>query len=272
MLTLPWWSSWPIGGTALAVVDAMVLTGLLSPALWFVVVRPLRVLFDQRGRLLLRVMEVQEEERARISRDLHDELGQVLTTVLVGLRTVEQATDLAQARERALGLHDVAAVGLESVRRLSRGLRTGVLAELGLRTAVERLCEDWSAASGVDIVPDVELPVAARFAPAVETAAYRVVQEAVTNVVRHSQAARAEVHLRLDSGTLEIGVRDDGCGIKSGPSDSSGEGVGLQGMRERVALLGGEIRIESARGEGTTILIRLPGVKVLDEPHQSPDR
>lgn len=272
MLTIASWNPWPAGAVELAVVDALVLTAVLSPALWFVIVRPLRVLFDQRGRLLARVFEVQEEERARISRDLHDELGQFLTAVLVGLRTVEQAPDLDVARTRARDLCEVAAGGLDSVRRLAHGLRTSVLADLGVGPAVERLCEDAAATSGVDITVNVEFGAATRFAYAVEVAAYRLVQEALTNIVRHAHARSAAVRLRLEGETLDIEVRDDGTGIPEGEARHPGQHLGLQGMRERVMLLGGVIRVNSAPGAGTAILIRLPGAKVVDEPNQSADR
>lgn len=272
MLTLPWWNPWPVGDLELAVVDALVLTAVLSPAVWFVVVRPLRDLFEQRGRLLERVFEVQEEERARIARDLHDELGQLLTATLVGLRTVEQAADLPTARARAAALCEVAAGGLDSVRRLAHGLRASVLEDLGPRPAVERLCEDAAAASGVDFDVSVEFPTTARLEPAVEVAVYRLVQEGVTNIARHADARHASVRLRLEAEMLEIEIRDDGRGIAPGDAGRSEEGLGLQGMRERVAFLGGRIRVETSPATGTAILIGIPGIKVLHEPHQSPDR
>lgn len=272
MLTLPMWNPWSLGDVTLALVDAMVLTAVLSPALWFVVVRPLRELFDQRGRLLARVFEVQEQERARISRDLHDELGQLLTALLVGLRTIQQATDLDQAKERACGLSDVATESMDAVRRLAHGLRANVLEHLGLRPAVERLCEDTVASSGVDILVDVAFPAAYRFASAIEISVYRLLQEALTNIVKHAQSTEAHVTLAMRDDTLELAVRDNGRGLPPRESSNAQTGLGLQGMRERVSLLGGVFRMDSAPGRGTAILIRLPGVQVINEPHQGTDR
>ncbi len=151
MLTMPMWSPWPIGDVALSAMDAAVLTVVLSPAIWFVTVRPLKRLFEQRGRLLSRVIEVQEQERARLSRDLHDDLGQLLTAILVGLRTISDAPDIHQARERAQRLAGNASESLEVARRMAHGLRTGVLEDLGLPAALERLVEDMTLGSGVPI-------------------------------------------------------------------------------------------------------------------------
>ncbi len=200
MLTLPYWNPFTLGDLGLAIVDATTLTAALTPALWMVVVRPLRDLFEQRGRLLSRVIQVQEHERARISRDLHDDLGQLLTAVLVGLRTIDEAPDFDQARVRARRLSTVASEGLDVVRRIARGLRTGVLQDLGLRLAIERLVEDIALGSGVEMTAQVLLPPSQRFPPPIEMAAYRLVQEAMTNVVRHADATRADVHVTSEDG------------------------------------------------------------------------
>lgn len=270
MLTLPMWNPWSLGDTALALVDSLVLTAVLAPAIWIVVVRPLRDLFEQRGRLLARVIDVQEHERARISRDLHDDLGQLLTAVSVGLRTLNDAPDLAQARERAKHLSLIVTDSLDVVRRIARGLRTGVLQDLGLRLAVERLVEDASQSSGIDMTASISFPEDRRFSPASEMTAYRLVQEALTNVVRHADAARADVRLDADDHTLTIDIRDDGRGFSLRDADAR-QSLGLQGMRERVALLGGSIRFNTAPGRGTAILIQLPVARPnADRPDPDP--
>lgn len=244
-------------GVGVALSDALLLTTVLCPALWFVVVRPLRDLSEQRRRLLARVIQVQEDERARISRDLHDEFGQLLTTVLVGLRTVQDAPDLQHARERALALRDVTAAGIESVKRIAQGLRATILADLGLAPAIERLCDEAAATHGLDASVSIGLPPGARFPEPVELCIYRFVQEGLTNVARHARASEAAVSLRLDADALEVEVRDNGAGLAPRPHDAPA-GMGLQGMRERVLLLGGTMTLHSAPGAGCTLSARLP--------------
>ncbi len=274
MLLISLFEPFPGGPYSRAVIDAVALTAVLSPAVWFLVLRPLRALFDQRGRLLSRVFEVQEQERAKLSRDLHDELGQQLTAVLLGLRAVEQAPDIQHARERAQTVGQIAAASMESVRRLARGLRPLVLADLGLRPAVERLCEDVSRSSGMPITLRIELSDR-RLPAATEIAVYRVLQEALTNVVRHAQATEARVSLVLERGDLLLEVSDNGrASLPPRPETSTPSGLGVQGMRERVSSLNGEFRVDwgSATRQGTTIGVRIPKVTSGNEPHESTDR
>ncbi len=259
MLAIARWSPPARGAVLLAVVDALLLTAVLAPALWGVVVRPLRALFEQRGKLLARLFDVQEQERASLARELHDELGQQMTAILLSLRAIEQAQTLAQARERAEFARPIAAGSLDSVRRIARGLAPATLAELGLRAAVEGLCESISATTDIQIALDIGLPER-RLPPAVEICVYRAVQEALTNVARHAQATEARVRLALAGEDLELEVSDNGRGLAGGEAEPSGAGLGLQSIRERVSLLGGEFRASSAPGAGTRISARLPGV------------
>lgn len=273
MLTMPAWSPWPLGDLALSVMDASLLTAVLSPALWYLIVRPIRNLSVQRGRLLARIIEVQESERARISRDLHDDLGQLLTAVKIGLRTITDADTIDQARERAQRAGATAAEALDVVRRMARGLRTGVLEDLGLRAALERLVEDVSEGSGIEIAADFKIAKESRLPHAVEIGAYRLAQEALTNVIKHADARNVTITVRARDDGVDIAVRDDGRGFSIREAEGAGTTLGLQGMRERVAMLGGTMRIESSPGHGTSILIRLPsGDTASDETNPSHDR
>lgn len=243
-------------GASINVIDSALLTALLAPALWWLVVRPLQRLFEARGRLLGQLFQAQEDERARIARDLHDELGQQLTAIMVGLRTVQEAATIEQGRERAATVARIGADAIDSVRAISRGLRPAILEDLGLRTAVDRLCEEFRSVNDVDVTLASDFPQERRLASAVETCIYRLLQESLTNAARHSGATCVRVNLRLTNTAVSLTVSDDGSGFDPAavPAGSSG----LQGMRERVALLDGELTIESKAGGGTRVRAQLP--------------
>ncbi len=242
-----------------ALLDAVVLVATLTPVLWLLVVSPLRSLVTERGALLARALTIQEEERARIARDLHDELGQAQTSILLGLRSIADSDTLEQARTRAEGIHDMAVGAIDATRRMARGLSPAVLTDFGLAPAVDRLCADVATAASVEIVRDICLRTA-RLEPEIEIAAYRFVQEALTNAVRHSGATCLRVEIHRDDDWLEVRVNDNGQGM---PRDAEREiapssGLGLAGLRERVTLLGGAFRFTSSPAGGTTLHARLP--------------
>jgi len=241
-------------------IDAPLLVLVMFPVLWFMVVRPLRTLVADRGRLLARTLEIQERERAELACELHDELGQTQTAILLGLKTLTAALSLDQARERADALRGLAVAAVDSTRRMVRALSPAVLLDFGLAKAIERLCEDLTAATGVQVVCDAELG-AARFAAAAEIAAYRVAQEAVTNALKHSGAAQVNVELRHSRQELQLVVRDTGRGFNHHTvtsSDLPAGGLGVSGMRERVLMLGGRFSIRSEAGAGTTVEAAIP--------------
>lgn len=216
---------------------------------------------EVRSRLLEQVMTAQEEERRRIARELHDETGQSLTTLTVGLATIADAPDIAVARERATQLRGLAARTLEEVHNLSRGLRPSVLDDLGLLPALERHLKEYGASRGIV----VDLHTAGfdhqRLPGPLEIAVYRIVQEALTNVARHAAAGAVSVILEHRGRSVHIIVEDDGRGfdveevLRSGDADRT---LGLHGMRERAALVGGSLTVESAPGRGTTIFAEIP--------------
>jgi signal transduction histidine kinase len=244
-----------------SLVDAGALTLVTAPAVWLLAVAPLRRLFEARGRLLRRLFESQEQERARIARDLHDGVGQNLTALLVGLRTIEDAGDVATAGARARELRELASAAHGEVRRLARGLRPVALEELGLVPAVERLCEDFQRTHGVEVTLRLDPPLAARLDPGAETALYRIVQEGLANVARHARARAVELLFRKDGEGLLLALRDDGRGFDAADLEAleGREGsFGLGSMRERALMLGGECAVRSRRGEGTSVEIRIP--------------
>lgn len=208
-----------------------------------------------RQRAVEALLNAQDEERTRISRDLHDGVGQALTAIGLGLGAVLERPDPAGQRLQLVGVKELVAKTLEDVRRLSRDLRPALLDELGLEAAVKRLARELAERSGTEIDVLARLPT--RLARGEETAVYRVVQEALTNVARHARAAHASVVLTASDERLHLIVEDDGDGFV--PAESAvTTSVGLLGMRERVELLGGSLRLESTPGRGTIISARLP--------------
>ena len=215
-----------------------------------------KVAENERARLGAMVMTAQEEERRRIARELHDEIGQSLTAVLVGLRTIEGADSLRRSVELSQGLRETTARTLADVGRLWRGLHPGVLEDLGFAAAVERFAQEFARSHGITV--DVH---AAGLEPdglsfAVQATAYRIVQEALNNVAQHAHASSVTVRLQRSGATLQVSVEDDGAGFK--PRDTGR--LGLRGMRERAALLGGSLEVRSRLGKGTSLIAQFPVV------------
>jgi PAS domain S-box-containing protein len=215
-----------------------------------------------RSRLIEQVMTAQDEERRRIARELHDETGQSLTAMLVGLRMIEECKTTAEAAERAEHLRAIVATTLEDVGRLARGLHPSILDDLGLAAAVTNQAQDLAELHGIPVDVRIEGLDTEALPPLLQTTVYRVVQEALTNVARHAKARSATVRLVRDDVTVELRVQDDGIGFdatvrRAAPGESPRR-LGLQGIRERAALLGGSVEIESPSGRGTAITVRFP--------------
>ena len=195
------------------------------------------------------LVTAREEERARLRRDLHDELGPTLAGLvmqLAGLRQLlEESPDVAATRVPRL--ESAARAALEDIRRVSRELRPPSLDELGLEGALHDHAARLGLTSSSTATPLPDLPAA------VEVAAYRIGAEALTNIARHAQTSRAELAVRVDGGQLSLTVTDDGVGWAG-----EGVGVGVVAMRERAEELGGELDIESVSGAGTAVRVRLP--------------
>jgi signal transduction histidine kinase len=202
-----------------------------------------------------RVVEAQELERARLARELHDETGQALTSILLGLKPLERATGADEIREAVASVRELVVETLQDVRRLAVELRPTALDDFGLEAAVERLTDGFREQSGLQVELELQLG-GERLPPEAETALYRVIQEAFTNVVKHSGASRVSVLLQRKEGAALAVVEDDGTGFD--PAETREDALGLAGMRERVALAGGRLRIESSSGAGTTLVAEVP--------------
>lgn len=206
------------------------------------------------------VIGAQEAERARVARDLHDEIGQSLTSVLLGLRLVIdslQSNDVTNALRNADDVRDLVTGALDGVRQLAFELRPTVLDDVGLVPAVRRLIADVTTRYRVPVDLALEgVEDDGRFPPELETVVYRVVQEALTNVVRHARASRAVVSLVADAACLRATVSDDGIGFDA-PSGKP-RSLGLAGMAERAALVGGLVEIIAAPGGGTRVVLEVP--------------
>lgn len=202
----------------------------------------------ERGRLYQALLGSQERERARLSRDLHDHIGQALTGVMLLL---DERTATPEGRNKAKRL---VAQTIDDVRRLARALRPSVLDEVGLEAALRQQARETTERSGIkaEVLVHLREPLPEDY----EIAIYRVVQEALTNIVRHADAAHVSVVLTATRQAVQLTVEDDGRGFDA--EGSFGDHLGLASMRERVELLGGVMRIESTAGEGTTIHVRLP--------------
>ena len=204
---------------------------------------------------LRRVVEAQELERRRLARELHDETGQALTSILLGLKSLEEKLGDADSRAAAAALRELVVETLQDVRRLAVELRPSALDDFGLVAALERLTTSFSEQTGIAI--DFEASIAEERLPEqVEIALYRIVQESLTNVVKHARARHVSILLTRRDGGVKVVIEDDGLGFQVG--ESTNGGFGLMGMRERLALLGGRLLVESDGETGTTVAAEVP--------------
>jgi signal transduction histidine kinase len=214
-----------------------------------------------RCRLLEQVISAQEEERGRIARELHDETGQSLTALLVGLRTLEAAHTLEDAKTWAESLRTVVSLTLHEVGRLAWGLRPSVLDDLGLVATLERYAAEYADSYGMTVDLKTKGFGAGRLPFSVETTLYRIMQEALTNVAKHAGARKIVITVEQDPASVHMIVRDDGQGFNVGETlrtSGASKGLGLHGMQERATFLNGTFRVQSAPGEGTTLFVRIP--------------
>ena len=204
---------------------------------------------------LRRVVDAQELERARLARELHDETGQALTSILLGLKHLDDVIETDDARVATAALRELVVTTLQDVRRLAVELRPSALDDFGLVPAIERLAGTLAEQS--ELVVDLEARLGEQRLPAeAETALYRIVQEALTNVVKHASARRVSITLVRKQGFAVVVVEDDGLGFD--PRTTRTGSLGFVGMRERVELVGGRLTVESAPGAGTTIAAEVP--------------
>jgi signal transduction histidine kinase len=202
-----------------------------------------------------RVVEAQELERTRLARELHDETGQALTSMLLVLKSLEDRIGTDDGRAAAAELRELVVKTLRDVRRLAVELRPAALDDFGLVPALDRLGDTVGEQSGAEVEVESRLDVE-RLPPELETALYRIAQEALTNVVKHAAAGRVRIVLSQRERAVRLTVQDDGRGFETGAVRPAG--LGLVGMRERVALLGGRLTVESGADAGTMLIAELP--------------
>ena len=202
-----------------------------------------------------RVVEAQELERSRLARELHDETGQALTSILLGLKSIRGADTDADADRALADVRELIVQALQDVRRLAVELRPTALDDFGLVPAVERLGATFEERTGIHTALEANLPDS-RLPSEIETVLYRVIQEALTNVVKHAGAERVSIVIARRGDGIRVVVEDDGRGF--GAEDVRQDALGVVGMRERVALVGGTLEVESAPGAGTTLAAYVP--------------
>lgn len=212
-----------------------------------------------RAEFVNRVIAAQEDERKRIARELHDSTGQSLTSLLLGLRRLEEAAELSTLHERVADLREIVSASLDEIRRMAWELRPSALDDLGLAAALQRYAADYRERNGVEVDLIARGLDGERLPPEVETTVYRIVQEALTNIVRHAQAQNVSVMIDRREGKLLLVIEDDGVGFDPARvAEHPRQRLGLYGMRERAELLGGKFTIESQVGQGTTLFVDLP--------------
>lgn len=208
--------------------------------------------------LLTKVVSAQEEERQRISRELHDETGQGLTSLLIQLKILDRCANLDDVKTGVEDARQIAVRTLQEVRRLAADLRPAALDDLGLVSALEGYIYEYAKKTALLVdfhthqFNDIRLP------HNVEITLYRVIQEALTNIARHAQAKHVVVDIQYGKGKIQTTINDDGCGFNVQAMLKSGDrGLGLLGMQERIQLLGGQFRLESKPNKGTQVHIEL---------------
>jgi signal transduction histidine kinase len=210
-----------------------------------------------RAELLTRLVFAQEDERRRIAREMHDQFGEQLTTL--GLRIAALKAALAGRSELNGHVEALEAVSERldrDVEQLVWQLRPTALDDLGLRAALANYVQNWSARAGIAAALHTSGLLDERLASETETTLYRIAQEALTNVAKHSRAGSVEVILERRDDSVLLVIEDDGVGFNAGETGES-RGFGLLGMRERAAVVGATLEIESTPGTGTTIIVRM---------------
>lgn len=221
--------------------------------------RELQTKEEMRGELLKKVITVQEEERKRIARELHDETSQALATLLLSIETT--ATGLPeQIRERLVGMKGLTKQALDNVHRMIFDLRPSFLDDLGLVSALRWAGESRLEPLGIDVLVEV-VGDERRLNPEVETTLFRIGQEAISNIAKHAETSSVKITLEFAAKLFRLQLEDNGIGFEPGAVPVSGgaaRGLGLLGMRERAALIGGTLTVDSEPGKGTRICVELP--------------
>lgn len=217
---------------------------------------------------LNKVIRVQEEERKKISRELHDETSQSLTSIIVGLRVLAEQVQSSGEREKILQMRDIARDTLEAVHHMAVELRPVLLDDLGLVAAAKKYIENYAKQYNISVSIDFNNLSRERFLPEIEIALYRILQEGLTNVVKHGHGTQVWVSLNKEEENLSFMIRDNGIGfdVNQFQSIHSHTSLGIYGMSERVALVEGMFTINSVVGQGTTIFVEIPLKTKIESP------
>lgn len=210
-----------------------------------------------RGLLLERALQVQEDERRRIARELHDEAGQLMTSLLVGLRSISDVRRLADAKQQSKRLREIASNAINEIGRLARGLHSSVLDDLGIEASLHRLAHEFTKTHRIRVDLEMTATDVSGFNQDEQITLHRIVQEALTNVARHAHAQNVQIVFKNSAGNLELVIRDDGRGF-SGAINHSSSRLGIEGMRQRVASLGGALQISSPVDGGAELRFTIP--------------
>lgn len=209
-----------------------------------------------RANLVEKLIDAQEDERRRIARDLHDTIGQAISSLMVGMASLDRASSDREFADKRNELQQLAKETIDEVRQMGRQLRPSALDDLGLAAALDHYTHDFTVLHPhVSVDLHVDLPN--RLAPPVETNLYRIVQEGMTNSARHSSAATISVLLTMRDGLVRAIIEDDGHGFDPVSTRKNGHSVGIHAMKERAELVGGRMTIESGR-DGTTVFVVVP--------------
>jgi PAS domain S-box-containing protein len=218
------------------------------------------------SRLLLeRALAAQEEERRRIARELHDEAGQLLTSLLVGLRALEDSRNIAAAKATAHSLRHITAQVIDEVGRLARGLHPVALDDHGLGVALSRYIADYTKTHNIAVELELSELESCNLPQTVQVGLYRILQEALTNVARHSRATSVSITFFCSATVMDVAVTDDGHGFDAEATAFASNRMGIQSMRERAAMLSGSIQFRSTR-KGTQVLVKIPLTQRPAEP------
>jgi signal transduction histidine kinase len=226
----------------------------------------LRIAEEHLRYLTGRLMQIQDAERRRVARDVHDGLGQYLVGVKMGVDQLARRLSQDPMCQDAIGeISSLLNRAINETRTISHLLHPPLLDEIGLGSALAAYADGFAKRSGIAVTIDVAHDLG-RLDAEIETALFRVVQESLLNVHRHSQSPTASVSLRRESGRILLQISDKGIGMPSKENDGTGLGVGLLGIRERIRQLDGKLEIISGRGKGTSVMVSAP-----DRRRKDPD-
>jgi signal transduction histidine kinase len=226
----------------------------------------------KREALRRKLLHAQEEERRRIARELHDQMGQNLTALNVGLKSLLDRQSRSVLGSRVQRLQELATQTARDLHRVAVELRPAALDDLGLVKAIRALTETWSTRYGIDVDFEAGQYQPAGISSEIETILYRIIQEALNNVAKHSGATRVALVLRHTADHVHAIIEDDGRGFDARVASQSGNGsarLGLLGIEERLGMVGGNFKVESAPERGATLLVRIPILKAHEKEKKS---